>query len=103
MVSFCAKPTCTNLAEGGQRYCSNHIVKLSVTEKQQRVLEFIDTFLAANQYPPSIREIGDGLSIKSTSTVVYYLDRLEMAGVIERAPGVARGLKRVKTGREEQA
>ncbi len=64
-----------------------------VSAKAKRVLEFVRTFTALNEYPPTVREIGNALNIASTNTVAYHLNQLEAAGLIERTPGLARGLK----------
>ena len=39
--------------------------------------EFIKDYIADKDYPPTIREIGDAIKVKSTSTVAYYLRKLE--------------------------
>jgi len=38
---------------------------------------FIKRFLSEKGYPPTIREICSGINIKSTSTISYYLKKLE--------------------------
>ncbi|MEG0457266.1 MAG: transcriptional repressor LexA, partial [Oscillospiraceae bacterium] len=43
--------------------------------------------------PPTVREIGTYLSIKSTSTVHKYLSQLEQDGLIERGKGQNRNIK----------
>ena len=50
-----------------------------LTEKQQRVLEFVKERLQ-DDIPPSVREICDATGIKSTSTVHACLKRLEDDG-----------------------
>ena len=56
-----------------------------LTEKQERVLEFIGQYLELQGYPPSIREIGDGFGITSLRGVTVHLDALERKGFIKRA------------------
>lgn len=92
MVTFCQRIDCTAHAQEGSRYCERHSSR-RVTVKQQRVLDFVKSFTAANQYPPTVREIGDALGIASTNTVAQYLYRLELSGLIYREPGTARGLR----------
>lgn len=53
-----------------------------LTLKQQRVLDFIRKYSLENGYPPSVREIGGALGLRSTSTVHAYLKKLEEAGYI---------------------
>lgn len=64
-----------------------------ISEKQQRILEFINRYVIDNSRPPSMREIGAATGISSTSVVSYNLGRLEEAGYIVRDREVSRGLK----------
>ena len=57
------------------------------------VLEYIKTFIAANEMPPTLREIAAGCGIKSTATVHYQLDKLERHGLIRVVENRARGLQ----------
>ena len=68
---------------------------MDLSERQQAILDFIREFSARNKYPPTIREIGQGVGISSTSVVNYNLDILERKGLIERAREKSRGLKLV--------
>jgi len=45
--------------------------------KIDEAYEFIKNYIAEKDYPPTIREIGDAINIKSTSTISYYLRKLE--------------------------
>jgi len=45
--------------------------------KIDEAYEFIKNYITEKDYPPTIREIGDAINIKSTSTVAYYLRKLE--------------------------
>jgi repressor LexA len=64
-----------------------------LSERQQRILEFLGEYIDDNGYPPSIREIGAAAGISSTSVVSYNLRRLEERGYISRDKEVSRGLK----------
>jgi len=64
-----------------------------LTERQQGILRYIWEFTNEWGYPPSIREIGRGVGISSTSVVNYNLERLEQEGLIERDRGRSRGLR----------
>ena len=55
-----------------------------LTEKQKRVLKYIEQEVSRCNYPPSVREIGKALGISSTATVHAYLDILESKGYIAR-------------------
>lgn len=63
--------------------------------RQKAILEFIREFIAENDYPPTIREIGAAVNISSTSVVNYNLDQLEQKGYIIRNREVSRGLRLV--------
>ncbi|HLG73336.1 MAG TPA: transcriptional repressor LexA [Chloroflexota bacterium] len=64
-----------------------------LSDKQARILDFIQTFHAKNQRPPTNREIGRGVGIRSTSHVNYHLRILEEKGHIERIRNTSRGLR----------
>lgn len=53
-------------------------------DKTQEVYEFVEQFIYKNNYPPTIREIGEKLKLDSTSSVVYHLKKLENMGKITR-------------------
>ena len=53
-------------------------------DNQQRILEFIKSEIQTKGYPPSVREIGDAVGLKSTSTVHGHLVRLEKKGLLHR-------------------
>jgi len=53
-------------------------------DKTQEVYEFIEQYIYKNNYPPTIREIGEQLRLDSTSSVVYHLKKLEKQGKISR-------------------
>ena len=73
-------------------------MKKSRSEKQQRILDFIRTFLEEHDYPPSIRDIQSGCEISSTSVVDYNLKALESRGLIRRDREVSRAIQLVGTG-----
>lgn len=62
-------------------------------DRQQRILEFIKTYIEQNTYPPTVREIGKNVGIKSTSLISYYLDRLEENNYLTRDREVSRGIR----------
>ena len=57
---------------------------MALTEKQKKVLAFIEQFAQENGYPPSVREIANAVGLKSTSTVHGHLQRLEKRGLLHR-------------------
>lgn len=62
-------------------------------EKQQRILDYLKAEIMAKGYPPSVREIGEAVGLKSTSTVHGHLERLEKKGIIRRDPTKPRAIE----------
>ena len=62
-------------------------------EKQQKILEFVTSYMEENGYPPSIREICKGVGLSSTSTVHAHLETLKRKGLLEKADSKSRGLR----------
>ena len=62
-------------------------------DKTQEVYEYIEEFIFRNNYPPTIREIGEQLKLDSTSSVVYHLKKLENAGKISRSENKNRAIE----------
>jgi len=69
------------------------MAKGKLSDRQKRMLDFIQRFTTENGYPPSIREIGDAADISSTSVVNYNLNRLVEEGYLARDQNVSRGLR----------
>lgn len=71
------------------------------TENRQiEVLKFIHTCVSQKGYPPTVREIGEGVSLSSTSTVHGHLSRLEKKGMIQRDPTKPRAIELTSLGLE---
>lgn len=70
----------------------------SKSDKQQRILEYIRSFIDEHDYPPSIRQIQDACGISSTSVVDYNLKRLENRGIIRRDREVSRAIEVLEGG-----
>jgi repressor LexA len=64
-----------------------------LSERHKKILAFLKEYQITNNYPPSIREIGENTGISSTSVVNYYLDQLEKMGHIERDRKISRGVR----------
>jgi repressor LexA len=64
-----------------------------LSDKQRRIISYINRFLSDKGYPPSIRDIQAGCGISSTSVVDYNLNILESKGHIRRHAEVSRGIK----------
>ena len=66
-----------------------------LSKRQQNILKFMNRYIGDHGFPPTIREIGEATNIASTSVVNYNLNKLVMAGYLERSDRVSRGLKLV--------
>lgn len=63
-----------------------------LTPKQQEIYDYILQFTQDKGYPPSVREIGEALGLKSPSTVHFHIKGLENAGVLTKTAGKTRTL-----------
>jgi|GEM_PF-1072291 len=66
-------------------------------KRQQAILEFIHDY--PYQYPPTIREIGAGVGLRSSSSVHQHLIKLEGLGYIERRVNCPRSIVLVEIRR----
>lgn len=64
----------------------------TLSPKQQQIYDYIVSFQAAHGYPPSVREIGEAVGLKSPSTVHFHLKGLEEKGLITKAEGKTRAI-----------
>ena len=53
-----------------------------LTKMQQKIYDYIVQAIQDQGYPPSVREIGEAVGLKSPSTVHFHLKHLEELGVI---------------------
>lgn len=63
-----------------------------LNERQRDILTFIQDRTKSQGYPPSVREIGQAVGLKSSSTVHMYLCQLEELGFIRRDPAKPRAI-----------
>jgi len=61
-------------------------------QRQRSIFKYIKDFLLENGFPPSVREIGSAVGLRSSSTVHAYLDMLEDRGLIVRDPAKPRAI-----------
>lgn len=64
-----------------------------LSTRQTEILEFVRRYMHEHAYPPTVREIGDGVGISSTSVVDYNLKALSRRGFIRRDPDISRGIE----------
>ncbi len=68
-------------------------MKENLTEKEQKVLVYIEEEIKKRKIPPAVREIADRLGIKSTSTVHSRLSSLEKKGYIKKDASKPRSIE----------
>ncbi len=66
---------------------------MSISARQQCMVDYIGEFWRDHGYPPSIRDIVSGCSLSSTSVADYNLKILEKKGLIKRHREVSRGIE----------
>lgn len=64
-----------------------------ITAKQQQILDYIKEEILKKGYPPTVREIGETVNLKSTSSVHSHLETLEKNGYIKRDPTKPRAIE----------
>lgn len=62
------------------------------SDKAEKIVEFVQRFTQENGFPPSVREIGAAVGLRSTASVSYQLQRLQEKGLLQ-SPG-EKGRKR---------
>lgn len=68
------------------------VAMAELSKMQQRIYDFLVSYIQGRGYPPSVREIGEAVGLKSPSTVHFHLKHLEEAGVIEKGAGKGRAI-----------
>ena len=64
-----------------------------LTTREKSILEFIRQKIWDSGFPPTVREIGAAVGLRSTSTVHNYLKRLELKGAIRKNPDSSRAIE----------
>jgi len=65
---------------------------MPLLKRQVEVLKFLHDFIESHGYPPTLKEIVDGMDIKAVSTVHEHLQHLELKGYLKKKPHSIRGL-----------
>lgn len=60
------------------------MAKDPISKKQREILEFMENEILVRGFPPSVREIGEAVHLKSTSSVHAHLEALEKKGYIRK-------------------
>lgn len=63
-----------------------------LTVRQRKVLRFIRESVELRGYPPSVREIGEAVGLKSPSSVAHQLNALERKGLLRKDPNRPRAV-----------
>nr|WP_325196044.1 transcriptional repressor LexA [uncultured Oscillibacter sp.] len=63
-----------------------------LSKMQQKIYDYIVSCIQEQGYPPSVREIGEAVGLKSPSTVHFHLKNLEEAGMIAKGAGKGRAI-----------
>jgi len=63
-----------------------------LTNRQRAILDMIRSTVEERGYPPSVREIGEGVGLTSPSSVAHQLAALERLGYLRRDPNRPRAL-----------
>ena len=61
--------------------------------KEEQLYDFIKTYKNNNGFPPTIREMCKAIKVSSTSTIFYYLNKLENSNKIKKNPNKNRALE----------
>lgn len=64
-----------------------------LTKRQRQILDVIVQHQNDRGYPPSVREIGEAVGLRSPATVKSHLDNLRDAGYLERDPAKPRAIQ----------
>jgi hypothetical protein len=64
------------------RYLSRSERQAETARRRQTIVEFIEHYFAQHFRPPTVREIGQGADISSTSMVVYHMRFLVAGGQV---------------------
>ena len=94
--AFCYRGDCAvPLCDCNQDNCENWVQEYHAKDERtkQRIYDYIAAYMQNPGYSPAMREIGEGVGLKSTSAVHKYLHELKRDGLIdfeERLPRTIR-------------
>ena len=69
----------------------------TLSKMQRKIYDYIVECVQRQGYPPSVREIGEAVGLRSPSTVHFHLKNLEEAGYIEKGAGKGRAITLTKS------
>lgn len=65
----------------------------ALTGRQREILQFIEECAQRQGFPPTFREIAEGVGLSSASSVAFQMSALERKGYLRRAPGRSRAVE----------
>lgn len=68
-----------------------------LTDRQKNVLSFIENYIAQHNIPPTIKEIGEAVGLRSVSSVYSLLKKLEKKGYISMPSGRRRSIRLLRS------
>jgi repressor LexA len=71
---------------------------MPLTKRQKEILDFLETFVADNGYPPSFEEIARHFGYGSLATVHEHLENLRAKGYIRKSFNASRSIELVRGG-----
>jgi repressor LexA len=87
-------PTCPQAARQGRENGPTEVpMSDTLTTRQREILDCIVEHQNDRGYPPSVREIGEAVGLKSPATVKAHLDNLKDAGYLVRDPAKPRAIQ----------
>ena len=75
------------------RHRKGSVMTEDLTERQREILRYLHDFIVDRGYPPTVREIGSAMQIRSTNGVNDHLLALERRGWITRSENKSRTTK----------
>jgi repressor LexA len=72
-------------------------MKTELTERQEEILNFINSYREVNGFPPTIREIAKQFGMSSTFGVKKHLDALVKKGYLQISSFASRGISTIHT------
>jgi repressor LexA len=64
----------------------------NISNRQEKILKFINKKIKESGYPPSVREIAKAVNLSSSATVHSHLKKLEEKGYLKRNPSKPRAI-----------
>jgi len=74
-----------------------------LSARQREILDLIHDTVSERGYPPSVREIGEAVGLRSPSTVHSHLSALVRSGHIRRDPTKPRAIEVLDTGEDRRS